>query len=79
MVGLNPAKERKSGAMAGKAAGVSLLPTSPGLQLGAQVASLRCPVLRLAQAQLTPPSLGNKAFKHGGFLQGGRAPLFRFK
>jgi len=37
------------------------LATSPGLQLGARVASLRCPILRLARWQINATEQGREA------------------
>jgi len=45
------------------------LATSPGLQRGAQVASLHCLILRLAHAYITP----GRSFRKGGLLEGRRA------
>ena len=38
-----------------------LLPASPGLPFGARVASLHCPILRLAHRHHKPPSPGRRA------------------
>jgi hypothetical protein len=42
-------------------------PTSPGLQRGARVASLHCPILRLARTHSNPTSPGTKAENPGGY------------
>ena len=52
--------------------------TSPGLQRGAQVASLQSLILRLARWQLTPTSLGMKAENPGGYTRGAAPPCSAF-